>query len=85
MCHQNPRHTSKVEKPFFDRPRTQAQNGFAFSFYGQLGQSYVVQTSTNLTTWTALTNFSVVTVPMEVVDSTANNASTRFYRAVSLP
>ena len=85
MYHQNPRHTSKVEKPFFDRPRTQAQNGFAFSFYGQLGQSYIVQTSTNLTTWTALTNFSVVTVPMDVVDSTARNASTRFYRAVSLP
>ena len=83
MCGRNPRHTGSAERPFIKAGHSRTDGSFAFSFYGQLGQSYIVQTSTKITTWTALTNLSVITVPMGVVDSTASNASTRFYRAVS--
>jgi hypothetical protein len=84
MAGHDPRHTGSAERPYFKNPRPQSDGTFAFSFYGHLGRNYSVQTSTNLTTWTPLTNFPVTNIPMDVSDPSATDSPTRFYRAVSL-
>lgn len=59
-------------------------SGGWYSFYvnGVLGNSYVIQASTNLVNWTSLeTNTS----PFMFVDTNANQFNQRFYQAVSLP
>jgi hypothetical protein len=47
---------------------------------GDSGPDYIMQASTNLTTWTSLyTNFAP-TPPFVWVDTTASNFARRFYR-----
>jgi hypothetical protein len=84
MAGHDPRHTGSAERPYFKNLRTQPDGTFALSFYGHLGRNYSVQTSTDLTTWTPLTNFPVTNIPMDVFDPSATNSPTHFYRAVSL-
>jgi hypothetical protein len=49
----------------------------------QIGQTQSVQTSTDLFTWSPLTNVTMTNVPMDIVDLGASNSPTRFYRALS--
>jgi len=83
MYRQNPRHTGKVEKPSLQQPKKRADANFQFQIYGQIDQTQTVQTSTDLISWTALTNVVVTNVPMDVVDLTASNFTSRFYRTAS--
>jgi hypothetical protein len=83
MFRQNLRHTGKAERPTLKQPQKRSDGGFQFQLQGELGQGYTVLGSTNLNSWTSLTNFVATTVPMDVVDFTATNFPVRFYRASS--
>jgi outer membrane protein assembly factor BamB len=83
MYHQNPRHTGKVEKPSLNKPQKRSDGGFQFELYGQLSNSYTVQTSTSLLSWSSLTSVLVTNVPMDIVDAEATNFPSRFYGALS--
>lgn len=54
-------------------------------FYGENQAHYALQTSPNLTDWTSITNFTVTSPSMVLVDSTITSLSNRFYRALILP
>ena len=83
MYRGNYRHTGKVEKPALKQPRKRADANFEFRLYAQLGQTNALETTTNLSVWTSLTNVVVTNVPMDVVDFTASNSPARFYRVRS--
>ena len=83
MYRQNPRHTGKIEKPSLQQPKKRADGNFEFQLHAQIDQTQTVQTSTDLITWTALTNVVVTNVPMAVVDLSASNYLSRFYRVFS--
>jgi hypothetical protein len=85
MYRQNARHTGKVEKPLLKQPQKRSDAGFEFQLYGQLGETFIVESSTNLQTWTSLTNFVATALPMDVIDPRASNSSSRFYRTFSPP
>jgi outer membrane protein assembly factor BamB len=86
MYQQNARHTGKVERPVLKHPHKRTDANFEFQLYPQqLGLSYTIQTSTNLNTWTSLTNFVATTLPVDITDLTASNSGVRFYRAFSPP
>jgi hypothetical protein len=55
---------------------------FQFSFNGTAGIQYVIQTSTNLTTWTTLTNVTDNANPVTFTDSNSPPQSLRFYRVL---
>ena len=80
MYRQNARHTGKVEKPALLQPKKRADANFQFQLYAQLGQTNTVETTTNFSIWTSLTSVIATSVPMDVLDLTASNAPTRFYR-----
>jgi hypothetical protein len=73
MYQQNARHTGKVEKPSLQQPKRRGDANFQFQLYAQIGQTQMIQTSTDLATWTSLTNVSVTNVPTDVVDLNASN------------
>jgi len=81
MYRQNPRHTGKVEKPSLQKPKKRSDNNFQFQLFGQISNTFNIEASTNLSTWTSLTSFVATTVPMDVLDLTASNAPMNFYRA----
>lgn len=83
MYQQNARRTGKVEKPVLLNTERRSDANFQFQLYWQLGQSNLIETSTNLTSWTPLTNVVITNVPQDVVDLTTSNSPTRFYRAVA--
>ncbi len=83
MYRQNCRHTGKVEKPSLQQPKKRSDANFQFQLYAQLGQTQLIQTSTDLAAWISLTNVPVTDVPMDVVDLSASNFPSRFYRTVS--
>ena len=83
MYRQNARHTGKIEKPFINLPKKRADANFEFQLYAQIDQTQTVQTSTDLVTWSSLTNVAVTNVPMDVVDLCASNFPSRFYRTLS--
>jgi hypothetical protein len=83
MYQQNARHTGKIEKPSLKQPKKRADANFEFQLYAQLGQTNVIETTTNLNTWTYFTSVVVTTVPQPVVDLTASNHPSRLYRTVS--
>lgn len=58
-------------------------NGFSMTFLLETGSNYVIQTSTNLNNWAALTNFVCNCATNPFRDVTATNKSKSFYRAVS--
>jgi hypothetical protein len=64
-------------------PMSLAGNGqFGFSFTGTIGIQYVVQTSTNLITWTSLTNLTDNANPVTFTDSNSTPQIQRFYRVL---
>jgi hypothetical protein len=56
---------------------------FQFTFSGAANTKYAIQTSTNLTAWTPLTNLTITTSSQKVSDPDAKNSRYRFYRAIS--
>ena len=83
MYRGNARHTGKSEKPALQQPKKRADTNFEFQLYAQLGQTNVIETTTNLSIWTSLTSVVVTTVPQPVVDLTASNAPARHYRTLA--
>jgi hypothetical protein len=83
MYRGNARHTGKIEKPALKQPKKRRDANFEFQLYAQLGQTNMIETTTNLSTWTSLTGIVVTTVPQPVVDLTASNHPARFYRTIS--
>ncbi len=83
MYRQNPRHTGKVEKPSLQQPKKRSDANFQFQLYAQVGQTQMIQTSTDLATWVPLTNLPITNAPIDVVDLCASNFPSRFYRTVS--
>lgn len=81
MYRGNARHTGKIEKPALKQPKKRADANFEFQLFAQLGQTNVIETTTNLNMWTSLTSVVVTTVPQPVVDLSASNHPTRFYRS----
>jgi len=55
---------------------------FQFTLIGGLGLSYLVQASSDLTNWSAITTN---TAPFDFTDNVAGNTSVRFYRGVYSP
>jgi len=56
---------------------------FGFSINGAPGQTYVIDTSTNLSDWHALTNLVGSSNPIQFRDTSATNFPSRFYRVHS--
>jgi outer membrane protein assembly factor BamB len=83
MYRQNARHTGKVEKPAIDRPQVRNDRNFQFQLHAQIDRIQTIEISTNLVGWVALTNVLVTNVPMDVVDLSASNYPSRYYRTVS--
>jgi hypothetical protein len=52
-----------------------------FDVSGGMGQSYTVQVSTNLVDWITLMTVLITNVPQTIVDVTATNCPSRYYRA----
>ena len=55
---------------------------FQFSFNGTIGVQYVIQTSTNLTTWFTLTNVTDTANPVTFADPNAGSQGARYYRVL---
>jgi hypothetical protein len=49
---------------------------------GSIGQSYIIEASTDLVTWVTVTNLTATSATEKFVDSSATNFNRRFYRAV---
>ncbi len=58
-------------------PNGQAQ----LTFSGGLGESYTIQSSSNLVDWITVSAVLITNNPQVFVDATATNSDTRFYRA----
>ena len=59
-----------------------ATNGLSFNLQLSANLSGHIQVSTNLTSWTTLTNFTGTNATLQFLDPAATNGNRRFYRAV---
>ena len=69
--------------PWLGSPTIRPDGQFEFTLIGEAGRTYGIQVSTNLVTWTTLTNFVSATGTNQFTDATAPNFTQRFYRAVT--
>jgi hypothetical protein len=53
---------------------------FVLTFYGTIGKSYTLLTSSNLTTWTEDATFLCTNVPVQLTDPEAGTHPVRFYK-----
>jgi hypothetical protein len=63
----------------------QADRTMRLTVRGEVGDSYSIEVSSNLTAWNAWTNQVAVNGTVTVVDTDATNHVQRFYRALLLP
>jgi len=63
-------------------PGWQSNGDFAFDASGQPGQTYRIDVSTNLNSWSVLTNLTTTTFHTPASDPKASEYSLRSYRAV---
>ena len=66
----------------FTSAATLSSGAFKFSFTGTTGIQYVIETSTNLVTWTVLTNLTDSANPVTFTDSNSTPQTMRFYRVL---
>lgn len=87
MFRRDPRHTANAGLPFIF-PATLLSPGwlssgeFAFDVYGEIGQTYRIDVSSDLTSWSTLTNLSTTAFHTLVNDPDPVDHERRFYRAV---
>jgi hypothetical protein len=62
-----------------------SEGGVKMSLWNGDGRGVAVQVSSNLQSWTALTNLNGVPGAIEFLDATAPRPARRFYRAVAGP
>ena len=60
-------------------------NGFQLVLTGQTGEPYIVQFSTDLTTWVSISTNTPVNGRFTITDSAATGSPTRYYRAYRAP
>jgi outer membrane protein assembly factor BamB len=82
MYRQNLRHTGKVEHPTLQKPKKRADANFQFQLAGEVGQTYNIQRSSDLSLWSTFTNLVATNPPATFVDLSASNFNVGFYRAV---
>ena len=58
--------------------------GIRLSVLGNLGNSYALLASTNLSDWTAILKFTCTNVPVVVTDASISNTAVRFYRVAPI-
>lgn len=80
--HQNLRNTGKVERPELRHPQLTG-DGFRCDLFGEIGQSYTLEVSTDLHRWTPLANSRFSIMPVPFFDPAVPNWDSRFYRVVS--
>jgi mono/diheme cytochrome c family protein len=73
-----------IESPSynFTEPGLLGDGTFQVEFWAPVGQTYVLQSSTDLVNWTAVSTNEPTTVPFTFVDPGAAEAPHRFYRVV---
>ena len=64
---------------------TYANGSFQLQVAGDLGPSYIIQASTNLTNWDSLYTTNPTVMPFNWVDPNASNYPTRFFRVYYNP
>ena len=77
-----------VAPPAFPQLTTTSLNParqFQLSLTGDTGVTFVIESSTNLIDWTAITNILNLTGLIEFADPIGTNSEARFYRAQWLP
>ena len=62
-----------------------ANGSFQLAVYGRIGSQYLLQASTNLPNWVAISNFTVVAAPTCISDPQAGAFQRRFYRIATVP
>jgi len=72
-----------VTVPLLMAPSINSRGVFLLTLVGDAGRSYTIQASTDLLSWTVLTNFVSATGTNQFTDVTARNFNRRSYRAVS--
>ena len=77
----NPALLTAVARPGFGSPQRLTNQTFQFTLSGTVGSVCVVERSTNLTSWSLLSNVTMSTSPLMVMDPGASNQPRRFYRA----
>jgi hypothetical protein len=60
-------------------------NGFNFLMLGPIGSNYTIQSSSNLQSWTTLTNFVTTYSSFYFTDPSATHSAQNFYRAFFTP
>jgi uncharacterized repeat protein (TIGR01451 family) len=60
-------------------------NGFNLVLTGQTGEPYIVQFSTNLTSWVSINTNTPVNGTFTITDGGATSSKTRYYRAFRAP
>jgi O-glycosyl hydrolase len=61
--------------------RTTTDGAFAFTLSGDAGCNYMIEVSTNIVDWTALSTLSNAVGQADFTDSASSNSTSRFYRA----
>jgi uncharacterized repeat protein (TIGR03806 family) len=69
-----------VQPPYFTSAGFLANNQFQLGFFGNTGSNYVLQATTNFTTWTPVSTNTALTNLFQLVDPGATNFPYRFYR-----
>jgi hypothetical protein len=69
-----------LDRPSVGQPQKRSDGNFQFQLNSWVGTTNTVESSSNLTTWSALTSVVVTNMPMPFVDLGASNFPTRFYR-----
>jgi uncharacterized repeat protein (TIGR01451 family) len=78
--------STSVDGSLFDLKATNSADGLQLTLLGQAGQTYVIQTSTNLVNWTSVyTNAASFDGSSFIYTDTSTNAPLRFYRAIHAP
>jgi autotransporter-associated beta strand protein len=73
-----------VSSPTLSQP-SWSSNGFSMTVAGEVGLDYIIQSSTNLTTWMDLLTTNPTTMPFVWTDSATTNSPSRFYRVLLGP
>jgi len=63
-------------------PEFLAGVSFQMQYWATAGQTYILETSTDLLNWTPLSTNTPSSAPFTLLDIDATNAATRFYRVV---
>ena len=74
-----------LSSPLVLTPVSFHTGAFTFSVAGPLGPDYIIQASTELTTWTSLFTNTPAAMPFSVTDTNAATFGSRFYRVLLWP